>query len=226
MTRGKLAAWIAGRLDERFEEVKRRPNDPVEILVATILSQNTNDSNRDRAYESLIGRFRSFEAVADADEDEIAATIRVGGLHRQKARSIKESLRRIIAERGGLDLSFLAGLTIAEGLNWLLSLPGVGKKTAGIVLLFSFGKPYFPVDTHIRRVLSRVGLIENGEDPHRVMNQILPKDPVLMRRLHLHLIRLGRTVCHPRRPECSDCPLSAGCAVGKETISTLRRKSR
>jgi len=90
---------------------------------------------------------------------------------------------------------------------------GSGKKTAGIVLLFSLDKPYFPVDTHIRRVLSRIGLIEKGKDPHRVMNGVLPKDPDLMRGLHLHLIRLGRTVCRPRRPDCPACPLSSGCPV-------------
>jgi len=213
MSRTKTVLWIARELDERFGEVEDRPDDPVETLVATILSQNTNDSNRDRAYRSLIERFGTLEAVADADEDEIAGAIRIGGLHHGKARSIKGSLRRIIEKRRRLDLSFLSGLTIEEGLDWLLSLPGVGNKTAGIILLFSFDKPYFPVDTHIRRVLGRVGLIENGEDPHRVMNRILPKDPVLMRRLHLHLIRLGRTTCHPRHPDCPTCPLSPGCPL-------------
>jgi len=215
MRREETALWIAEKLDQQFGPVEPRPGDPVETLVATILSQNTNDTNRDRAYRSLIERFKTLEAVAEANEEEIAEAIRVGGLHRGKAHSIKASLKRIIEERGSLDLSFLSEFATGEGLDWLLSLPGVGDKTAGIVLLFALDKPYFPVDTHIRRVLKRVGLIGNGEDPHRVMNATLPKDPGLMRGLHLHLIRLGRTVCRPRRPDCPDCPLSPGCLHNK-----------
>jgi len=213
MSKRKVALWIADELDKRFGNVDSRADDPVETLVRTILSQNTNDGNRDRAYSFLLERFGTLEAVGRADEEEIAEAIRTGGLHHGKARSIKESLRRIIEERGKLDLSFLSDLEAEEALNWLLSIPGVGKKTAGIVLLFSLDKPYFPVDTHIRRVLSRIGLIEKGKDPHRVMNGVLPKDPDLMRGLHLHLIRLGRTVCRPRRPDCPACPLSSGCPV-------------
>jgi len=213
MSKRETALWIASELKRRFGDVDGRPHDPVETLVQTILSQNTNDGNRDRAYSSLIDRFGTLEAVAQADEEEVADAIRIGGLQHGKARSIKEGLRRIIEERGELDLAFLSALDTEEALNWLLTLPGVGNKTAGIVLLFSFDKPYFPVDTHIRRVLSRIGLIEKGEDPHRAMNAVLPKDPGLIRRLHLHLIRLGRTVCRPRRPDCPACPLAPGCPV-------------
>jgi len=212
MDKGKLALRIAKRLDEHFGRVNSRLNEPVETLVETILSQNTNDGNRDRAYRSLIDRFGTLEAVKTANVEEIADAIRIGGLHRGKAHSIKESLRRISEKQGSLALSFLSELDTEGGLDWLLSLPGVGNKTAGIVLLFSLGKPYFPVDTHIRRVLNRVGLIEAGEDPHRVMNAILPPDPDLMQGLHLHLIELGRTVCRPRRPDCTACPLTSVCA--------------
>jgi endonuclease-3 len=96
---------------------------------------------------------------------------------------------------------------------WLLSFPGVGKKTAGIVMLFSFDKPYFPVDTHIKRVTQRLGLVRSKDDPHIRMNEIIPHDAALMRRLHLQLIRLGRELCHPRKPDCVDCPLRERCPV-------------
>lgn len=185
----------------------------------TILSQNTNDANRDRAYETLLARFGSLGIVKDAPAEEIAQAIRIGGLHRQKAVRIKEVLERIENDQGALDLSFLDVLPLAEAMTWLLASPGVGKKTAGIVLLFSFCKPYFPVDTHIRRTLTRVGLVEPRADPHDRMNSLLPPDVALMIALHLHLIRLGRETCHPRNPECEICPLHTECAWVKHHAS-------
>ena len=104
------------------------------------------------------------------------------------------------------------------GRAWLLASSGVGKKTAGIVVLFSFGKPYFPVDTHIRRVLTRLGFVEPQEDPHDRMNAMLPKDPQFMATLHLYLIQLGREVCRPRRPDCLHCPLNDGCKWAKAEL--------
>ena len=203
--------WIAERLFARYGAAGLPKSDPVEALVQTILSQNTNDGNRDRAYRSLLDRYESLAAVKDARVEEIAEAIRVGGLHRQKALRIKQVLQRIEQEQGSLDLSFLGGLSLDEAMAWLLASPGVGKKTAGILMLFSFGKPYFPIDTHIRRVLSRVGLAEATKDPHDRLNAIVPKDPAFMANLHLHLIRLGREVCHPHRPSCPVCPLRDDC---------------
>ncbi len=202
---------IAARLRDRYGSIEVTPRDPVEELVLTILSQNTNDRNRDRAYAALMERFGSLAAVKDASPDEIAAVIRVGGLHRRKGERIKQVLARIAAEREKLDLSFLGELPLDAALSWLLSFPGVGRKTAGIVLLFSFGKPYFPVDTHIARVTRRLGLVGPREDPHAKMNALLPPDPALMAQLHLGLIRLGRELCSPRRPKCSPCPLCDLC---------------
>ena len=154
---------------------------------------------------------------------EIAQAVRVGGLHRQKAARIKHVLQRIEEERGPLDLTFLGDLSLEGAMAWLLASPGVGKKTAGILLLFSFDKPYFPVDTHIKRVLARVGLVREREDPHDRMNAILPADAALMKGLHLRLIRLGRETCHPRNPECPRCPLGSGCAWHKRRTETERR---
>ena len=186
-------------------------SDPLETLVLTILSQNTTDVNRDRAYSSLLKAFETFDAIRIAPIDAIARSIRAGGLHRQKSIAIRKILQRIHDERGRLDLSFLGTCKLDAAMAWLLASPGIGKKTAGIVMLFSFGKPYFPVDTHIRRVLTRLQLIEPKGDAHDQANRLLPSDPDLMAALHLVMIQLGREICHPRAPNCAECPLRAEC---------------
>ena len=206
--------WIAKRLLDRYGEIEIARSDPLVELITTILSQNTNDTNRDRAYRSLMDRFGTFEGIKDAPTEEIAEAIKIGGLHNQKSIRIKNVLERITEERGSLDISFLADLSLDRAMSWLLSFPGVGRKTAGIVMLFSFGKPYFPVDTHIKRVTHRLGLVGEKDDPHKRMNGLLPEDPALMQRLHLQLIRLGREVCHPRKPDCARCPLLGQCPSG------------
>lgn len=220
MNPGEIVQWIDDRLTERFGTVSNETTDPVETLVLTILSQNTNDTNRDRAYASLLETFGSLDRVLGQPLDVVAASIRVGGLHRQKGQAILHALQRIVEDRGSLDLGFLGDLPMEDSMAWLLRLPGVGKKTAGIVLLFSFGRPYFPVDTHIRRIATRIGLLGKREDPHDRMNRLLPSDPALMRRLHLHLIAHGRSVCKARNPLCSTCTLLAGCAFGAEAHGT------
>jgi len=217
MNRTSDARWIVDQLSARFGAISESTRDPVEMLVLTILSQNTTDTNRDRAYVALIHRFGTLNAVAHAKEEEIADAIRVGGLQRQKARSIRQSLGRVPVERGQLDLGFLERMETADALAWLLTLPGVGRKTAGIVLLFAFNKPYFPIDTHIRRVLQRLGWVHGKEEPHRRVNALLDEDPELMVGLHLQLIRLGRTLCRPRKPQCGGCPIRARCDYAKES---------
>jgi len=210
-TRAK-AVRIAARLIDHYGRPHVDPANPVQSLVVTILSQNTSDTNRDRTYTSLLERFGTLDAVRTAPIGAIGHAIRVGGLHHQKSERIREVLRRIHRERGQLDLSFLGDLDLDSAIDWLLASPGVGRKTAGIVMLFSFGKPYFPVDTHIRRVLGRVGLIEAKGDPHKQANALLPRDPALMASLHLLIIRLGREICRPRKPDCPICPIRTECA--------------
>jgi endonuclease-3 len=205
------AVWLADRLADHYGAPNVARPDPVESLVLTILSQNTNDANRDRAYASLLERFGTLDAVRGARVDAIGRAIRVGGLHRQKSARIRRILNRIHRERGQLDLAFLGEWDLESAVDWLLASPGVGRKTAGIVMLFSFGRPYFPVDTHIRRVLTRVGLIGPKGDPHKQANALLPQDPSMMASLHLLIIRLGREICHPRRPDCPNCPIRAEC---------------
>jgi len=209
------AYWIVDQLTDHFGRIHEPERDPIETLVLTILSQNTTDTNRDRAFASLIERYKSLDAVAQAPQEEIADAIRIGGLQSQKSRSIRAALDCIREEQGELSIDHLSGLDLGEAMAWLLRIPGVGKKTAGIVCLFSFGLPFFPIDTHIRRVLTRFGWIAGNSDPHPIVNEMLPKDPQLMANLHLLVIHLGRTLCSPREPKCEACPLQQRCTYGK-----------
>jgi len=189
------------------------PYDPMATLVSTILSQNTNDVNRDRAFEQLRERFPTWEAVRDVPLEELVEVVRPAGLAPTKAPRIQEALRRIDAERGTLSLDFLAGMDVPEARAWLLSIPGVGPKTAAIVLLFALGKPAFPVDTHVHRVTRRLGLIPektSREKAHELLEAIVP--PELYYTFHLNIIEHGRAVCHARSPECRRCVLQGECA--------------
>ncbi len=206
-------AEVARRLRRAYGTPPSPGGDPLDILIKTILSQNTTDLNRDRAYQSLREEFPSWEEVLAAPEEELARAIRRAGLHRQRAARIKAVLAKIKEEQGRLSLDFLAGLSDEEAERWLLALPGVGKKTAYIVLLFGLRRPRFPVDTHVARVTRRLGLFSRGE-PHRALAPLVPPGKEL--ELHLNLIRLGREVCRPRRPRCPECPLVDLCAWAKE----------
>lgn len=190
----------------------RNPLPPLDELVSTILSQNTNDNNRDRAFTRLKERFPSWEAVRDADEQEVIDAIRPAGLANQKGPRIRAVLREISAERGQLDLDFLAELPTDLAHQWLVHFHGVGPKTAAIVLLFSLGKPAFPVDTHIYRVTGRLGLRPDrmtADQAHPYLAGLFP--PETYYPVHLNLIRLGRELCHARKPDHSLCPLKDLC---------------
>ena len=190
----------------------RDPLPALDELVSTILSQNTNDQNRDRAFASLRKKFPTWEAVRDADEPEVIQAIRPAGLANQKGPRIQSVLRQITAERGALDLSFLKLLSAEDACAWLVRFKGVGPKTAAIVLQFSLGKPAFPVDTHIYRVSGRLGLRPEKmsvEQAHVHLAQLFP--PETYYAAHLNLIRLGREICQARRPNCPACPLNDQC---------------
>ena len=196
-----------------------RRREPVAELVTTILSQHTSDVNSERAYDSLIERFGSLEAVAEADVEEIADAVRGGGLARQKAPRIKEALNRILEERGVLDLDFLQDLPLSEAKAWLTSLPGVGKKTAAVTLCFSFGMPAMAVDTHVYRVSKRLGLIgekTNIDQAHDLLEEMVPPDDVYA--FHVCLITHGRRVCKAPRPLCGSCVLAEGCPTGRRLL--------
>ncbi|MFM8320809.1 MAG: endonuclease III domain-containing protein [Chloroflexota bacterium] len=188
------------------------PLPPLDELISTILSQNTNDVNRDRAFQGLRRSFPSWEAVRDADPQAVIDAIRPAGLAKQKGPRIQAVLRQITAERGALDLAFLAGLPAEEGREWLVRFHGVGPKTAAIVLQFSLGKPAFPVDTHIYRVSGRLGLRPanlTADQAHPFLERLFP--PETYYPVHLNLIRLGREICQARRPNCPACPLQDLC---------------
>jgi endonuclease-3 len=195
------------------------PSPPLDELVSTILSQNTNDRNRDRAFTSLRARFPTWEAVRDAPVDDVVATIRSAGLANQKSQRIQEVLRLITAERGNLDLGFLAQWPRQQAHAWLKRFKGVGPKTTAIVLLFSLGIPAFPVDTHIYRVTGRLGLRPakmTVEAAHAHLEGLFP--PEAYGSAHLNLIRLGRELCHPRKPNCPACPLNDLCDFAQRRL--------
>jgi endonuclease-3 len=196
----------------------RNPLPPVDELISTILSQNTNDLNRDRAFNALRRRFPTWEAVRDAKRRDVIAAIRVAGLANQKGPRIQQVLRDITRQRGNLDLGFLRDLPLEQARAWLMHFKGVGPKTAAIVLLFSLGRPAMPVDTHIQRVTGRIGLRPDRMPvlkTHAHLEALLP--PSAYYAAHLNLIRLGREICHPRRPECPRCPVRSLCDYQPKT---------
>jgi endonuclease III len=191
----------------------RNPLPPLDELVSTILSQNTNDNNRDRAFQALRDRFPTWETVRDAPAEAVIEAIRPAGLANQKGPRIQAVLREITAERGELNLEFLREMETEEAHNWLMRFKGVGPKTTAIVLLFSLGKPAFPVDTHIYRVSGRLGLRPqnmNADQAHVHLEALFP--PEAYYPAHLNLIRLGREICQARNPNCPVCPLQDLCA--------------
>jgi endonuclease-3 len=209
----ECALEVHRRLIEEYGEPSwGNPLSILDELISTILSQNTNDLNRDRAFRQLKRRFDTWERVRDADVDGVIEAIRSAGLANQKGPRIQNILREITAERGSLDLNFLNDLSENEAWDWLIKFNGVGPKTASIVLLFSLGKAAFPVDTHIQRVTGRIGLRPvkmNNEKAHKYLAELFP--PETYKAVHLNIIRLGREVCHPNRPACEICVLQSLC---------------
>lgn len=208
---------ISGLLARRFGRPEACGHEiaPVRNLVLTILSQNTTDANRDRAYEALVTRFPTVPALAAAKPSEVEEAIRVGGLAKAKARSILGALGRLKEERGDYSLEFLRSMPLPSARAYLTSFPGIGVKTANILLLFSFGLPAFPVDTHILRVTKRLGLVPDNADLAKAALSLEPHVPEKEHGpLHLNLIRLGREMCRPRNPLCEGCPLLPACPEG------------
>jgi endonuclease-3 len=195
---------------------------PLDELVLTVLSQSTNDRNRDVAFLRLRARFDSWEAVRDAPNEAVEEAIRPGGISKVKSRRIQDILRAIAPE-GPISLDHLGDLEVHAARDELCALPGVGRKTAACVLLFSYGMPDIPVDTHVSRVGTRLGLFRAGapfEELHDDMLAITPRGEEL--ELHLNLLRHGRRTCHAQRPRCEDCALLRMCPHGME----LRRAAR
>jgi endonuclease-3 len=195
--------------------------------VLTVLSQNTNDRNRDIAYERLRARFRDWQAVIDAPVEEVEEAIRPGGISRVKSRRIQAMLATIKRENpagaGTLDLEPLARAPREDAISFLERLPGVGRKTAACVLLFSFDRPEMPVDTHVYRVASRLGLIRpkaSFEEAHDTLLAVI--DPEDVYELHVNMLRHGRRICAAQNPQCPQCPLLRMCPFGRERVRRAR----
>lgn len=212
---------ILSRLRERYGKPQRHPSgDPLSGLVSTILSQSTTDQNTERAFQSLRTAFPSWDRLAAADVDEVTDAIRVGGLARQKAPRIQQALRDVHDRGGFYDLSFLNEINNDEATSWLISLHGVGPKTAACVLMFDLGRDVLPVDTHVHRVSCRLGLIDDGVSA-TAAQAILEEQVAEQDRYDAHvlMIQLGRDVCRARRPRCHECVLQTICPTAPQLLA-------
>jgi len=192
---------------------------PLDMLIATLLSQNTNDKNSHRAYRELRKRFPSWSSVLLASTRSIASAIRVGGMANQKSVRIKQILQRIKEDVGTLDLDFLKKKSNDDIIEFLTSFDGVGTKTASCVLLFSLGRDAFPVDTHVHRICGRLGLTPASKSPdhtYEEMKALVPKGKAYS--LHINLIQFGRTICRSNNPLCGVCPLFTTCIFKQKTF--------
>ena len=185
--------------------------EPVDILVGTILSQNTTDKNSISAYHALKRKYRTWSRVMNAPVKEVAETIRHGGLPNIKAKRIQATLREIKQRTGKLNLDFLGEMSTAQAKEFLTSLHGVGPKTASVLLGFAFGKATIPVDTHVHRVANRLGIVseKTPAKTQEVLENTVPDK--LKGKLHLLLIEHGREVCKSQNPRCGECVLNRIC---------------
>jgi endonuclease-3 len=213
---------IHARLRRHFGELlPPRRSDPLEELILTVLSQHTSDVNAERAFDSLRSTFPTWDDVTRAHPSAVADAIRSGGLANTKAPRIQTILRELRDREGRFDLSRLRRLTDAEASAYLASLPGVGPKTAAVVLAFALGRDAIPVDTHVHRVTTRLGWIEprtTASAAHRALAELVPAE--IRVPLHVGLIRLGREICIARRPRCEICPIFELCPTGPVVLGT------
>ncbi len=208
--------YIVQNLESSFGEPKlSRKSDPLAMLINIILSQATSDVNSHRTFKNLKERFVNWEAVLAADESEIADAIRLGGLANQKAKVIKNLLAQIKETHGKLSLKFVEKMSDESARDFLNAFRGVGPKTVACTLLFASHKEVFPLDTHIFRILKRMGILpEKISDggAHKLLDELVPKGKFYS--LHVNLIRLGKQICRPREPLCEQCPLIEYCDYG------------
>jgi endonuclease-3 len=207
------------KINQQLKQYYGKPEEPsnqsgIDYLIETILSQNTNDINRDKAFKQLKERYGdNWEKVENADKEELTDTIRVAGLGPTKAERIQKALEIIRENRGSYTLEFINDMSIEKGKEWLTEIPGIGPKTAAIILCFHFQKPVIPVDTHVHRVSKRLGLIpENAsrKKAHRILEEKVPDD--IKYEFHRLLIDHGREHCKAQNPTCSEGPLGEKCA--------------
>jgi endonuclease III len=213
MADGTRLLAILKKLERAYGSPRWNPShDPLAELIATILSQNTSDVNSDRAYAALRAAYPTWEEALQASPDEVADVIRSGGLATLKSHRIQEILHTVKARHGQMNLNFLMDMPLPAARTFLAEFAGVGPKTIACVLLFACGHPAFPVDTHIFRVTTRLGLLPEGctaERAHAVLEPLIP--PAQVYGAHVNLIRHGRTICKARQPDCQHCCLRRLC---------------
>ena len=204
---------IIEKLSAIYGEFEQTPRyNALDELIFTVLTQHTSDLNAERAFDRLRETIPTWEEVMVADQQVIADAIFHGGMSNQKSKRIKDILASILERHGELEIEFLRDYGLEDARKWLVELPGVGPKTAAVVMAFALGMPAFPVDTHIHRVSKRLGLIEEkttADAAHEIMERQVR--PELRFQLHMQLITHGRQICKARRPLCGECPLSADC---------------
>ncbi len=208
------ALEVTRRLTELYGELPFSSKDPMSMLVEIILSHRTRDEQTAAAYDNLLKRFGSWEAVRDAPTNEVQAAIENVNWPEVKAPRLQAIMRQITEERGELNLDFLRDLPVEEGASWLNRLEGVGPKTTACVLLFSCRKPILPVDTHVHRVAIRLGLIGkkvSADAAHNLLQALLPNDARTIYNFHKALLRHGQRICVFERPRCNRCPLTDLC---------------
>jgi len=204
---------IIEKLSAIYGEFEQTPRyNALDELIFTVLTQHTSDLNAERAFVQLRETIPTWEEVMVADQQAIADAIFHGGMSNQKSKRIKDILATILERHGELEIEFLRNYELEDARKWLVELPGVGPKTAAVVMAFALGMPAFPVDTHIHRVSKRLGLIEEkttADAAHEIMERQVR--PELRFQLHMQMITHGRQICKARRPLCGECPLSADC---------------
>lgn len=219
----------------KFDEVERlldieygprllRPNgDPLSTLIGTILSQSTSDVNSSRAMARLQEEFPTWEEVRDTSAEEVIDAIRPGGLSNTKGPRIQAVLRAISGEHENLDLDFLTELPVQDAMRWLTDLEGVGPKTAACVLIFALGMPAMPVDTHVGRVMTRLGILPGRTSTatkQRLLEELIGPEPQRVYAVHVETITHGRRICKSQRPRCETCPLLHLCDYGQSVVET------
>jgi endonuclease-3 len=209
------AMAVYKRLLETYGErplVPRR--EPMHELISTMLSHRTTQKNESLAFHRMWDRYGSWEAIRDAPFEELAEELEQVQFPGAKAENIKKALTRIIDAHGEPSIEFLREMPTEDGLAWLRSLPGVGIKTATLVLLFCFSKPVMPVDTHVHRVSQRIGLISpkaSAEAAHSLLLELLPREPHVLFNFHIGMLKHGQQICIWGRPRCERCPLTDLC---------------
>lgn len=209
--------------------IPKRPKklpDPIDTLIATILSQNTNDKNSYQAYQNLKKKYKSWSKVAELSRFEIEKIIRVAGLGKQKSSAIKAFLTSLKKHNGKIDLNYIKKMSDEDILNELTSIKGIGVKTASCVLLFSLDRNICPVDTHVHRTLNRIGIV-NTKTPDKTFKKIKGNLPDgIAHQFHTNLINLGREICKPSKPLCSICPLLIECKFKHKNLEKVVNDKR